>query len=568
MLFDNFRKIKKVLGKENIKKFYYLIPLDIITSILELISISIIIPFVIAISDKEKVVNSEYSKFFLEYFESYDSFLLALVIGLLIISFISTLLSILATSAKISLINKIGQNVRQTQYKKYLMAEYKFHINFNKTELSKNLMTEVERFTFHVLMAGLLMISKSFFLLLLLCIMIVINPTVSIVVVTSLSLIYLLIYSLLRTKLESNGKNISTANTKLYSIIDESYNGIKETKFYSLENFYSNKFNQNSDLIGDKTASSQIISAVPKNLIEFILFAAIISIIIFLNQTNNLLESLPVISFFLYSGYRALPAFQQVYNSSSLLRANFESVNRILESNELIKNNDLVENNLIKKDFTFKSIELKKVNFSFNKHKEIFKDFSFRIESPGFVGIIGESGSGKSTLVDLFLKLNHPNSGEILINNNEYTYGDARSLFAYVPQNIFLSDSNFLENIHLGNINESINNELVKSSYTLAGLQRLIEDLPEKLLTGVGENGTWLSGGQRKRLGLARAFYSQKPILILDEVTSGLDSVTEELILNDLKKISKNKLIILVTHNTQKMDIFDKTINLNRKLDE
>ena len=83
-------------------------------------------------------------------------------------------------------------------------------------------------------------------------------------------------------------------------------------------------------------------------------------------------------------------------------------------------------------------------------------------------------------------------------------------------------------------------------------------------MTEVGENGSSLSGGQRKRLGLARAIYSQKPILILDEVTSGLDRNTELSILADLKKMSQDKLIILVTHNSKDIELFDKIIDLDK----
>ena len=566
MIFNYFSEIKKVLGENNVKRFYYLIPLDILTSVLELISISIIIPFVIAISDKERVLNSQYGSFINNNFENYDNFLMALVFILIVISFISLLLSVFSNSIKISLLNKIGQNVSQTQYKKYIEAEYKFHLSINKTELSKNLMTEVNRFTNNVLMAGVMMISKSFFLIVLLGFMITINPFISLTIVTSLSLIYLIIYKSFRNKLMNNGKSISVANTRLYSIINESLNGIKETKFYRLEDFYSDEYITNSNLIASKTSSSQIISIVPKNVIEFILFTLIVTAIIYLNKSGTLIQSLPLITFFLYSGYRALPAFQQVYNSSALIRSNFESVNRILKFDHLIKNNDKVDK-LLKKNEIATSITVDKINFSFNKHKALFKDFSFEINSPGLVGIIGESGSGKSTLVDLLLKLNHPNSGDIFINNLEYTYGDARSFFAYVPQNIFLSDSNFLENILLGKITEPLNNELAQKSLKLAGLSELIESLPDGYNTKIGENGSLLSGGQRKRLGLARAFYSEKPILILDEVTSGLDGSTETRILKDLKIMSQDKLIILVTHNLQNINLFDKVIDLN-DLDE
>ena len=561
MTFNNIKKIKKVLGKENVRRFYYLIPLDIITSLLELLSISIIIPFVIAISDKEKVLNSEYGVYIVEKFDNYNNFLLVLVLILIIVSLSSTALSIYSNWRKIYLVNKIGQNVSQIQYKKYLLAEYKFHSHVNKTELTKILMTEVSRFTNNVLIASVMMISKAFFLIIILAFMMIINPLICLSIVFSLTLIYLSIYKGLRKKLLSNGENISKAITNLYSVINESLNGIKETKFYGLENYYLDRYIENSDSVANKTASSQIISLLPKSVIEFITFASLTTILIYLNKNNILIENLPVITFFLYSGYRALPAFQQLYNSSALIRANYESVNQILKFDYLIDNDESVKNLLNRDEIS--SISIKNINFRFGNQKALFKDFSIRINAPALVAIIGKSGSGKSTLVDLVLKLNHPGSGEVLINNNKYNFGDARLLFAYVPQNIYLSDSTLLDNILLGRIEKPIDYQLLDKSLKLAGLSSWVKSLPGGIYTEIGENGFLLSGGQRKRLGLARAFYSQKQVLILDEVTSGLDNVTETSVLKDLKLMSKNKLIILITHSSQNLVLFDKVIDLN-----
>ncbi|MDA9999097.1 ABC transporter ATP-binding protein/permease [bacterium] len=555
--------IKNILGKDNVRRFYYLIPLDITASLLELLSISIIIPFVVAVSDKERVLASEYAPFINDQFESYNDFLFALVVTLILVSFASMLLSVFANARKISLANRIGQTVGQSQYKKYLYAEYGFHSNINKSELSKNLMAEISRFTNNVLIAIVTMISKGFFLIVALGFMMNVNASVSITIIFSVVGLYFLVYKGFRGRLISNGQHISKSMTNLYSYIAESLNGIQETKFYQLEKYYFEKYIGDSDTIAKKTASSQIISIIPKSVIEFIIFATLATILIYLYSNGKLTENLPVITFFLYAGYRTFPAVQQIYNSSVLIRANYESVNRILKFDHLIKDDDEFERLMVGADV--RSIAVKRLGFGYGNHKRLFKDFSLEIFTPSFVAIIGESGSGKSTLIDLVLKLNRPDSGEVVINNREYSFGDARSVFAYVPQNIHLADSTLLLNIVLGDINKPVDYELIESSFKLAGLGGLVRDLPEGINTEIGENGSALSGGQRKRLGLARAFYSQKPVLILDEVTSGLDSDTESKILCDLKLISKNRLIILVTHNLQNIDIFDQVVNLDLK---
>ena len=112
-------------------------------------------------------------------------------------------------------------------------------------------------------------------------------------------------------------------------------------------------------------------------------------------------------------------------------------------------------------------------------------------------------------------------------------------------------------------INVEKDDILLKKSIEISGLSNLVSSLVEGMDSQIGENGSLLSGGQRKRLGLARAIYSQKPILILDEVTSGLDKETELSILNDLKLMSRTKIVILVTHNSHELNLFDQIINFD-----
>ena len=562
MIFNEINKIKTILGKKNVKRFYLLIPFDIITSLLEILSISVIIPFVIAISDKERVLKSDYSHIVSENFSDYNQFVFYSGCLLIIVLFFSSLLSIFSQYKLIRLANEIGQETSQLLFEKYLYSPYKFHLSTNSSELTKVLTAEVSRFTQNVLIASLKMISKSIFLLIIIIFMLLVDPIISLLIICFLITAYFTIYKFFKNRLFSNGIKISNSNKFIYKIINESLIGIKETKFYSLEKYYHNSFKKNSYVIAHRTASSQIRSLIPKNIIEFLMLTVLILIINFLNSKETLITSLPIITFYLYTAYRALPALQQVYNSSALIKSNFESVNQIIKFNSLEYEKS---DEKIKDPKPLKNIIINDLSFGYSRDSIFLKNFNLELSQSGFIGIIGKSGSGKSSLIDLLLKLNDPLSGDIKINGLNYDYKEARSLFAYVPQDIYLSDSSIIENIRLGNIRVPINRELIKKSYELSGLKELIKSLPNKLESQIGENGSLLSGGQRKRLGLARAIYSQKPILILDEVTSGLDRQTELSILQDLKKMSESKLVILVTHNSEDLKYFDKIVDLDKR---
>jgi ATP-binding cassette subfamily B protein len=195
------------------------------------------------------------------------------------------------------------------------------------------------------------------------------------------------------------------------------------------------------------------------------------------------------------------------------------------------------------------------VNFDqvFFRYKEvqepILRGVSFDVEPGMFVGIVGRSGSGKSTLSKLIQRLYQAESGRILIDGFDIKSADLASLrpqIAVVLQEDFLFNGSILENITLGN--PDVSAEEVVEAARLAVAHDFICDLPDGYETNVGERGTSLSGGQRQRITLARLFLSNAPILILDEATSHLDAETEQQVLENLKRVSKNRTMFLIAH--------------------
>jgi len=190
------------------------------------------------------------------------------------------------------------------------------------------------------------------------------------------------------------------------------------------------------------------------------------------------------------------------------------------------------------------------VFFRYRPNQEaILRGISFTVQPGMFVGIVGRSGSGKSTLSKLLQRLYQPESGRILIDGFDLKSADLASLrqqIGVVLQEDFLFNGSILENITLGN--PDITAEQVVEAARLAVAHDFISELSQGYESNVGERGTALSGGQRQRIALARLFLSQAPILVLDEATSGLDSETEQQVLQNLQSISKNRTVFLIAH--------------------
>ncbi len=189
------------------------------------------------------------------------------------------------------------------------------------------------------------------------------------------------------------------------------------------------------------------------------------------------------------------------------------------------------------------------VTFGYNHDKKALRNISFKVKAGETVALVGHSGGGKSTIMNLILRFYDPNSGSITLdshNISDLTIKSLRNSMSVVNQEVMLFDDTILENIRYGKENAS--EEQIINAAKLAEADEFIQELPQKYLTKVGQNGILLSGGQRQRIAIARAILYDAPILLLDEATSALDPISEKLIKDALRKLTKNKTTIVIAH--------------------
>ena len=255
------------------------------------------------------------------------------------------------------------------------------------------------------------------------------------------------------------------------------------------------------------------------------------------------------------------------------------SVSRIASYVQNIKFNEVVFDNvyerfkdnqpsIIKKvnPDKFDSIEFKNISFKYQESKNnILEKFNFKISKGQKILILGESGSGKSTFVDLFIGLQKIKSGEIYYNGNlikNYSSLQLNNIISYLPQEPYLFNSTLLSNITLIEDLKKIDEVKLEESINISCIKNYINKLANGKHTLIGEDGSKLSGGQKKRIGIARSIYNIKDIIVLDEPTSYLDENTENQVIKNI--ISKKDLtIIMVSHKEKFSELFDKTINFN-----
>ena len=218
------------------------------------------------------------------------------------------------------------------------------------------------------------------------------------------------------------------------------------------------------------------------------------------------------------------------------------------------------------------SIAFNKVSYRYNNNgKYILNSISFEINAGEMIALVGPSGAGKSTLIDLIPRLKIPESGEILINNtniNTIQLNDLRKNIAFLPQTPQILDGSIKEHIMFGN-SEIIDKDVVHA-LKKAGCEDLVNKMDKGIDTQIGNNGVLLSGGERQRIDLARVLARNSSILILDEPSSNLDVLTENIINNAILEEQKiyNKTIIQIGHRLRSFQIFNQIVVLNNGIIE
>jgi len=196
-----------------------------------------------------------------------------------------------------------------------------------------------------------------------------------------------------------------------------------------------------------------------------------------------------------------------------------------------------------------RDIVFSNVGFGYRRGRPVLEDVTFRIAAGESVVVVGQSGAGKSTLVSLLLRLHDPSSGSILVDGvdvRQVTQASLRAQIGVVLQESFLLDTSFRENIRLGKLDAT--DEEIVSAARNAEIHDSIMALPDGYDSRVGERGTNLSVGQRQRVALARALIRQPAILILDEPASAVDPQTETAINATLRRLSKGRTVLSITH--------------------
>lgn len=381
----------------------------------------------------------------------------------------------------------------------------------------------------------------------------------SILFVSIISVAYSYIYREYYTK-------IMGENAELQSFLFESINGIATIKALNAEEkcfegyeIKRMKLNESKWKINNYSISHSLISGLIDGCTSILIFWVGAFLII-----ENKISFGTLITFNSILVYFTGPVLRLVGIQNSLQEAVI-AAERVGEILELEWEQDENEQ-LLKPEFGGTDIVLQNVTFRYGSRFPIYKNLSLSIHSGEWTGIVGPSGSGKSTLIKLIMKFYKTEQGKILlgdVNINDIDTKHLRESIGYVPQDIFLFSGTVLENIALHHP-EAKFDDIVEAAKR-AGAHEFIDNLPKGYETVLGEHGGCLSGGEKQRIALARALLGSPSVIILDEATSNLDTISEKIIHDVICKLRNEKLtVILIAHRLSTVKNCDKIIVIDK----
>ena len=399
----------------------------------------------------------------------------------------------------------------------------------------------------------------------------VVEPSMAVGTVLTFGLIGFILYRLLNVRAKTLGAKNTQLTIESNEKILEVLSTYRESVVHNRRDHYAQEIGAMRFKLGNVLAENAFIPYISKYVIEssLIFGGLLLSAIQFFLQ--DAAQAVATLTIFLAAGSRIAPAALRLQQGALAIKGSLASVKPTLD---LMKNLEGIEQSSpsdahpdIDHVGFNPTIQMSDVYFKYpNTESAALDGQSYSIIAGSSVAIVGSTGAGKTTAVDLFLGLLDPEYGSVFISGEKPEVAIVRwpGAISYVPQDVVIVNGTIRENVGLGFNSENVNEELVWDALKAAQLESYVSDLPMGLETQVGERGTRMSGGQRQRLGIARALFTKPKLLVLDEATSALDGETEAAISQAIQELRGNVTVIMIAHRLSTVRNADSVIYMDK----
>ena len=567
MNLDILKKLTCVLNKKQQKKIFGMGILILNGGLLETLGVSMILPLVTAILDKERMYQNKYVQWICNILriDNMDGFIILLLMVVVLVFVVKNAYLLYLAYAQARFVNNNQHRAGSYMLEEYLNRPYEFYLNADIPTIFRILDGDIPK-VFQLLLSLIRLVTEVVVAMCLVIVVMIIDAKMTIMLLALFFVMTLIIVKVLKPILNKIGKENQEIQSLAGRWRTKAVYGIKDVKVLNSEHFFASFYEKHTRRGRDLTTKYSVLNNVPRTIIETTCIAGILIYIAFcIGAGIDVTNLISQITAFAVAAIRLMPSMNRI-NTYMTDIAFFEpSLDYVYNHVDFTKYRtlgkytpDLPKNSepiVVKEDIT-----LRDVTYSYpNTDKKILDHANMLIPIGKSVGVVGPSGAGKSTVIDIFLGLLRAQEGSVFCGNRDVmdNYPSWLSKVGYIPQSIYLSDDSIRDNIAFGVPKEQIDDNRIWKVLEEAQMKHFVEALPQGLDTSTGDRGVRISGGERQRLGIARALYHNPDILVFDEATSALDNVTEKAVMEAINSFHGKKTMVIIAHRLNTIEKCD-----------
>jgi len=566
---DILKKLSAILDRGQKVRILGLMILILIGGVMETASASLILPLVSAVLDEPAFSNNEYVKIAMSSLgiDSVRVFTFVLLGAIMLAYLVKNMFLIFETYMLARFANRNRARCTTNLLWQYLHRPYEYYLYAETSDILRTIYGDMDNI-FNLLLQCMNFASEAIVSLCLGIFLLVLDWKMTFMVAGLLGLLTIYNSKVIKKHLNKAGDGSRVTQAGMYKWILQSASGIKDVKVLKREYYFTDKYSDSAEGYADNQIKYNVLTNLPRLLIETVAIVGILAYVMISMATGSELSALmTTLSAFAIAAMRLLPSVNRLNTYIAniayfepALNYIYENVNTkgLSEENVLLTHKPIegMDNPISMKD----EIKLSNITFAYpNTDKNIFTDATMVVPVGKSVGVVGASGAGKSTIVDVLLGLLKIQSGTITSDGMDVfeQYSSWLSHIGYIPQTIYMLDDSIKHNIAFGVQDEDIDEDRVWAVLKEAQMQEFVENLPEQLEAQIGERGVRISGGQRQRLGIARALYHDPELLVFDEATSALDNDTETAIMEAIDSLHGQKTMVIIAHRLRTIENCD-----------
>lgn len=554
------KKFNRILSAHQKRMIAILTVLMLVGGIFEMLGVAMVVPLASAILS-ENLMNNIYVKMIADllHVTSRKQFVLLMIVALIVLFIVKNAFLMFQNYFQLRFVCNNRYVLQNKMMQLLLHRNYEFYLYHTTSEIN-TLMDNDIPMTFSLLTNMLSLFTELTVSAFLIIAMLVASPVLAIGVGAVMLLVVLIVQKAVKPALKKASEITVEGLQKSKKWMLQAIGGIKEVKVAGKEEFFRERYSDNRLMSLNAEKTRDMISAFPRMLIEVIGVCGMLGVIAVMILLDKDITQLWVqMAAFAVAAIRLLPSANRISTYINMMTYYEPMLDSVLENTDLLRQAEemhkqgIIDNEIpTGKINTFtEAIVLKDVCYHYpNVDKDVLHEAYMEIKIGQSVGVKGRSGAGKTTAIDILMGLLKPQNGCVMVDGLDIRedMGGWHKLISYVPQTIYLIEDSIRANVAFGVPESEIDDNEVWRALREAQLDDFVRSLPGGLDNNIGERGVRISGGQRQRLGIARALYTNPQVLVFDEATAALDQETERAIIESINALHGKKTMIIIAH--------------------